>query len=82
MKTRTVVLVLLVVMLMMTSGSSPSNVRASTTASSALSGGQYRLTIQTPLGTQLTGYQLINAGSAVLPGQGCCCKSFLSCVRK
>lgn len=82
MKTRTVLLVLIVFMLLMTSSSSPSNVRASSTASSASSGGRYRLTIQTTAGPQSTGYRFLPAGTTILPGQGCCCKNYLTCVRK
>jgi hypothetical protein len=82
MKTRTVLLVLIVFMLLLTSSSGLSKVRASSTASSASSGGQYRLTIQTTSGSPLTGYLFLPAGTTVLPGQGCCCKNYLTCVRK
>ncbi len=82
MKTRTVLLVLIVIMLLMTSSSSPSNARASSTASRASSGGQYRLTIQTSGGLQNAGYRFMPAGTTALPGQGCFCKSYLTCVRK
>jgi hypothetical protein len=83
MKMRTVLLILIVVaVLVTTSGSSPSEVRASTTVSSALSGGQYVLTIQMTAVTQPTGYRLLDAAMAVDPAPGCCCRSHVPCVRK
>jgi hypothetical protein len=81
MKMRTVLSVLIVVMMLMTiTGSTASQARASTTASSALSGGQYVLTIQTSAVTHPTGYRLSNATTTVDPAPGCCCKTNLPCV--
>jgi hypothetical protein len=83
MKTRKVLLILIVVaVLMTTSGSTRSDARASTMVSSVLSGGQYVLTIQTPAVTQPTGYRLLDAGTAVDPAPGCCCKTHLPCMQK
>lgn len=83
MKTRTVLLILIVVIVLITaSGSMASNARASTTVSSALSGGRYVLTIQFPAVTRPTGYRLSDGATAVDPAPGCCCKTNLPCVTK
>ena len=83
MKTRKVLLILIIVAVLVTiAGSSSSDARASTNASSALSGGQYVLTIQTTAMTQPAGYRLLDAATAVDPAPGCCCKSHVPCVRK
>lgn len=83
MKIRTVVLVLIVAaVLVTTAGSTASNARASTPVSNVLSGGHYKLTIQSPAVTQPTGYRLLDAATAVDPAPGCCCKTNLPCIRR
>jgi len=84
MKFRTVLLVLIVAaVLVTTAGSTASNARASTTVSNVLSGGHYKLTIQTQAVTRPTGYRLSDAAPAVVdPAPGCCCKTNLPCIRR
>jgi hypothetical protein len=53
-----------------------------TTVSNVLSGGQYVLTIQPTAATQPTGYRLLDAVTIIDPAPGCCCKSYMPCVRK
>ena len=50
-----------------------------------LSGGRYQLiTTSSPVNTQASGgrYRLMPSAPAADPGSGCCCKSYLPCVRK
>jgi hypothetical protein len=83
MKMRTVLFILIVVAVLMTaSGSAASGARASTPVSSALSGGQYVLTIQATGVAPAGGYRLRDAATVVDPVAGCCCKTNLPCVRK
>ena len=83
MKKRTLLLILVLVALMITTSGSPyAEARASTAGMSVLSGGRYILTINSPAGQQPSGYQWMRTGTVALPGEGCCCKSYLPCTRK
>jgi hypothetical protein len=83
MKMRTVLLILIGVAVLMTaSGSAALGARASTTVSSALSGGRYVLTIQSTGVSPAGGYRLRDATTVVDPAAGCCCKANLPCVIK
>jgi len=83
MKTHPVLLILVVVAAtMMAAAASHSDARA-TSVSSAMSGGQYVLTIRLPTAPPLTGYRLVDPGAAAVdPASGCCCKGYLPCVLK
>lgn len=64
------------------SDSSPSVEKPSIKETNVLTGGQYRLSLQTTVVAQTSGYQLFESGTTALPGLGCCCKNFLTCIRK
>jgi hypothetical protein len=66
----------------MVSGINPSVEKLSIKESNVLTGGQYRLSLQTTVVAQTSGYRLFESGTTALPGLGCCCKNFLTCIRK
>ena len=50
--------------------------------SSALSGGQYVLTIRPVVETQTSGYRLVDQAPTADPAAGCCCQGYLPCITK
>jgi hypothetical protein len=80
MKTRTVLLITLVAAVLLTASSVSRSDARTTTAPVVLSGGQYVLTLQSPVVTQPTGYRLVDAVTEDDEGSGCCCEDYLPCV--